>query len=204
MEVNTNGSKIKLISRDRENRPPDEEILGAVINIILDPVFIFPLQMGMKGAAVATVMGQIVTAALSLWYLCHMKAVKLGKHSFGLWPGLMKRFLILGLTSFLAQISLVISMAAVQNMCTKYGALDPIFSQQEFAQIPLAVLGIVMKFFQIAISIAIGMAAGCIPVVGYNIGAGKKYRAKSLFTHLLVAEAIVGAVALVIDRKSVV
>ena len=189
MEVNTNGSKIKLISRDRENRPPDEEILGAVINIILDPVFIFPLQMGMKGAAVATVMGQIVTAALSLWYLCHMKAVKLGKHSFGLWPGLMKRFLILGLTSFLAQISLVISMAAVQNMCTKYGALDPIFSQQEFAQIPLAVLGIVMKFFQIAISIAIGMAAGCIPVVGYNIGAGKKYRAKSLFTHLLVAEA---------------
>ena len=173
-------------------------VLGAVINIILDPVFIFPLQMGMKGAAVATVMGQIVTAALSLWYLCHMKAVKLGKHSFGLWPGLMKRFLILGLTSFLAQISLVISMAAVQNMCTKYGALDPIFSQQEFAQIPLAVLGIVMKFFQIAISIAIGMAAGCIPVVGYNIGAGKKYRAKSLFTHLLVAEAIVGAVALVI------
>ena len=198
MEVNTNGSKIKFISRDRENRPPDEEILGAVINIILDPVFIFPLQMGMKGAAVARVMGQIVTAALSLWYLCHMKAVKLGKHSFGLWPGLMKRFLILGLTSFLAQISLVISMAAVQNMCTKYGALDPIFSQQEFAQIPLAVLGIVMKFFQIAISIAIGMAAGCIPVVGYNIGAGKKYRAKSLFTHLLVAEAIVGAVALVI------
>lgn len=173
-------------------------VLGAVINIILDPVFIFPLQMGMKGAAAATVLGQIVTAALSLWYLCHMKAVKLGRHSFGLWPGLMKRFLLLGLTSFLAQISLVISMAAVQNMCTKYGALDPIFGQQEFAQIPLAVLGIVMKFFQIAISIAIGMAAGCIPVVGYNIGAGRKDRAKSLFTHLLVAEAIVGAIALII------
>ncbi len=173
-------------------------VLGAVINIILDPVFIFPLQMGMKGAAVATVLGQIVTAALSLWYLCQMKAVKLGRHSFGLWPGLMKRFLILGLTSFLAQISLVISMAAVQNMCTKYGAMDPIFGQQEFAQIPLAVLGIVMKFFQIAISIAIGMAAGCIPVVGYNIGAGRKDRAKSLFTHLLAAEAIVGAIALII------
>lgn len=154
--------------------------------------------MGMKGAAVATVLGQIVTAALSPWYLCHMKAVKLGRHSFGLWPGLMKRFLILGLTSFLAQISLVISMAAVQNMCTKYGAMDPVFGQQEFAQIPLAVLGIVMKFFQIAISIAIGMAAGCIPVVGYNIGAGRKDRAKSLFTHLLVAEAIVGAIALII------
>ena len=69
------------------------------------------------------------------------------------------KFLILGLTSFLAQISLVVSMAAVQNMCMKYGAKDPIFGQPELAQIPLAVLGIVMEFFQIAISIAIGMAA---------------------------------------------
>lgn len=64
--------------------------------------------------------------------------------------------------------------------------------------IPLAVLGIVMKFFQIAISIAIGFAAGCIPIVGYNIGAGLKGRAKQLFTYLLVSEAIVGVVALLI------
>ena len=53
----------------------------------------------------------------------------------------------------------------------KYGARDPVFGQPEYAQIPLAVLGIVMKFFQIAISIAIGMAAGCIPIAGYNVGA---------------------------------
>lgn len=55
-----------------------------------------------------------------------------------------------------------------------------------------------MKFFQIVISIAVGMAAGCIPIVGYNIGAGRKDRASSLFTHLLAAEALVGAVALLI------
>ncbi len=60
--------------------------------------------------------------ALSIWYLCHMKAVKLERHSFGIWRNLMKKFLALGITSFLAQISLVISMAAVQNMCTQYGA----------------------------------------------------------------------------------
>ena len=173
-------------------------LAGAVVNLILDPVFLFVFRWGMMGAAVATVLGQILTAALSIWYLCHMKAVRLERKSFGLYGCLMKKFLPLGLTSFLAQISLVISMAAVQNMCTKYGALDPVFGQPEYAQIPLAVLGIVMKFFQIVISISIGMAAGCIPVVGYNMGAGRLDRARKLFFYLLIAEAVVGAVALVI------
>lgn len=173
-------------------------IVGAVANIILDPIFIFGFKWGMMGAAVATVIGQILTALLSVWYLCHMKAVKLRKSSFGFFGSLMAKFLPLGITSFLAQISLVISMAAVQNMCTKYGALDPVFGQTEYAQIPLAVLGIVMKFFQIVISIAVGLAAGCIPIVGYNIGAGRRDRAKSLFTRLLAAEAIIGLLATLI------
>ncbi|MBQ8647501.1 MAG: MATE family efflux transporter [Oscillospiraceae bacterium] len=173
-------------------------VAGAVANILLDPIFIFPLRMGMKGAAVATVLGQMLTAGLSAWYLARMKALKLQKGDFALRLGLMRRFLVLGVTSFLSQVSLVVSMAAVQNMCTRYGALDPVFGQPEYAQIPLAVLGIVMKFFQIAISIAVGMAAGCIPVVGYNIGAGRKDRARTLFTYLLAGEAAVGAVALLI------
>lgn len=171
---------------------------GAIANIILDPIFIYVFKWGMMGAAVATVIGQILTAVLSIWYLCHMKAVKIEKSSFKFSGKLISKFLALGMTSFLAQISLVISMAAVQNTCMKYGALDPIFGQAEYAQIPLAVLGIVMKFFQIAISIAIGLAAGCIPVVGYNIGAKRKDRAKTLFTYLLIAEAIVGGIALII------
>ena len=173
-------------------------VAGAVTNIILDPIFIFPMKMGMMGAAVATVAGQILTAGLAAWYLFHMKAVKLEKSSFRLQGGLIRRFLLLGITSFLSQISLVVSMAAVQNMCTKYGALDPVFGQPEYAQIPLAVLGIVMKFFQIAISVCVGMAAGCIPVVGYNIGAGRKDRARGLFTLLLGWEAALGLAALLI------
>jgi putative MATE family efflux protein len=173
-------------------------VIGAVVNIILDPIFIYPLHLGMKGAAIATILGQILTAILAVWYLFHMKSVKLGRSSFGIWGGLMKKFLSLGITSFLSQISLVISMAAVQNMCTRYSALDAVFGQPEYSQIPLAVLGIVMKFFQIVISIAVGMAAGCIPVVGYNIGAGRKDRAKTLFTCLLTGEAIVGVAALLI------
>ena len=89
-------------------------------------------------------------------------------------------------------------MAAINNMVRKYGALDPIFGQTEYAQIPMAVVGIVMKFFQIVISIVVGMSAGCIPIVGYNIGAGRKDRVKTLFSYLLIAEAAVGAVAFLI------
>ena len=173
-------------------------VAGAITNIILDPIFIFIFKWGMMGAAVATVLGQVLTAGLSVWYLCHMKAVKLEKSSFGLHGRLAAKYLPLGICSFLSQISLVAAMAAIQNMTLKYGRLDPIFGQEQLAQIPMAVLGIVMKFFQIVISIAVGLAAGCIPIVGYNIGAGRKDRARHLFTLLLIAEAAVGVVALLI------
>ena len=173
-------------------------LAGALVNIILDPIFIFVFRWGMTGAAVATVLGQVLTAFLAVWYLCHMKAVSMEKNSFRLHSALAKKYLPLGICSFLSQISLVMAMAAIQNMTLKYGALDPVFGQEQYAQIPMAVLGIVMKFFQIVISIAVGLAAGCIPVVGYNIGAGRKDRAKALFVRLLAAEAIVGGIALLI------
>ena len=173
-------------------------LAGAAVNIVLDPIFIFVFRWGMMGAAVATVLGQIFTAALAIWYLCRMKAVRLERGSFRLHGHLAKKYLPLGICSFLSQISLVMAMAAIQNMTLKYSAIDPIFGQAQYTQIPMAVLGIVMKFFQIVISISVGLAAGCIPVVGYNIGAGRNDRAKSLFTRLLAAEAIVGAAALLI------
>ncbi len=173
-------------------------LAGAVINIILDPVFIFIFRWGMMGAAVATVLGQLVTAALAVWYIVHMKLVKPARPDFRLDGGVCRKTLVLGMTSFLSQISLVASMAAVNNMIRKYGALDPVFGQEQYAQIPMAVVGIVMKFFQIVISIVVGMAAGCIPIVGFNMGAGKKDRVRELFTRLLTAEAAVGAAALLI------
>ena len=173
-------------------------LAGAVFNMIFDPILIFVFRWGMMGAAIATVLGQIITALLAVWYLCHMKAVRLEKSSFRLHMKLAKKYMSLGITSFLSQISLVMAMAAIQNMTLKYGALDPVFGQEQYAQIPMAVLGIVMKFFQIVISVTVGLAAGCIPVVGYNIGAGRRDRAKALFLRLLAAEAIVGGAALVV------
>ncbi len=173
-------------------------LAGAVINIILEPIFIFAFRWGMMGAAVATVIGQVATAVLSLWYLLHMRIIKPASHDYALQWNICGRMLSLGITSFLSQISLVAAMAAINNMLRKYGALDPIFGQEQYAQIPMAVVGIVMKFFQIVISIVVGMAAGCIPIVGFNMGAGKKERVKEPFTKLLTYEALVGLIALLL------
>ena len=173
-------------------------LAGAVINIILDPIFIFCFRWGMKGAAVATVIGQVATAILAVWYLMNMRIIKPAPGDYTLRRSICGRMLMLGITSFLSQISLVAAMAAINNMLRKYGALDAVFGQEQYAQIPMAVVGIVMKFFQIVISIVVGMAAGCIPIVGYNMGAEKKMRVRALFTKLLIAEALVGAVTLVL------
>ena len=173
-------------------------LLGAAANIVLDPIFIFAFKWGMTGAAVATVIGQVLTAVLTAWYLLHTKTVKPSVSSLRIEPSVAQKTVSLGICSFLSQISLVAAMAAINNMIRKYGALDPVFSQPEYAQIPMAVVGIVMKFFQIVISVVVGMAAGCIPIVGYNVGAGLLKRVKSLFTRLLLCEAAVGAVAFVI------
>lgn len=173
-------------------------LAGAVVNIILDPIFIFVFRWGMMGAAVATVTGQIVTAVLAVWYLIPTKIIKLTGEDFKLDGSIVRRTLVLGICSFLSQISLVAAMAAINNMIRKYGALDAVFGQEQYAQIPMAVVGIVMKFFQIVISVVVGMAAGCIPIVGYNMGAGLNKRVKEIFTKLLLAEAVVGVLAFVI------
>lgn len=173
-------------------------LAGAVANIVLDPIMIYALHWGMMGAAVATVIGQVLTAALSVWYLLRMKTLRPKARDLRLHGGVVGKTLSLGICSLLSQISLVAAMAAINNMIRKYSALDPIFGQEQYAQIPMAVVGIVMKFFQIVISIVVGMAAGCIPIVGYNMGAQRTERVKKLFTMLLIAEACVGAVALLL------
>lgn len=173
-------------------------LAGAIINSILDPIFIFGFQWGMTGAAIATVIGQIATAILAVLYLFRAKNIKPHIHDLK-WNGqIAGKTLSFGLCSFLAQISLVAAMIAINNMIRKYSAMDAVFGQEQYAQIPMAVVGIVMKFFQIVISIVIGMAAGCIPIVGFNMGAKLSGRVKELLTKLLIAEACVGAIALIV------
>ena len=173
-------------------------LAGALTNILLDPVFIFGFRWGMMGAAFAMVLGQIVTAVLTVLYLKKMKTVSLSLSDLRIHPAIAKCYLPLGIMSFLSQISLVASMAAVNSMIQKYSLLDPVFSDPEYTQIPMAVVGIVMKFFQIVISVVVGTAAGCAPVAAYNTGAKRSDRVRELFTLLLKTETVVGASALLI------
>ena len=173
-------------------------LAGAAVNVVLDPLFIYTFHWGMAGAAAATVAGQILTCALAVWYLPRMRVVRLDRSCFRVFPKLAKEYIPLGATSFFSQIATVVSLFAINNTVTKYGAMDAVFSQTELAQIPLAVVGIVMKFLQIIMNISVGLAAGCIPVVGYNLGAGHKDRVKAILNGLLKIETVIGVVTFVI------
>ena len=170
-------------------------VAGALTNVVLDPIFIFACRWGMAGAAIATILGQILSALLMAGYLFRMKTMRLDRDALRVRGSVLRRTAPLGAASFLVQISIVLSMAVVLNMLKKYGALDEIFSQEQYAHIPTAVVGIVMKMFQIVMSVAIGLATGCIPIAGFNLGAEKPERVLALQRRLLWTEAAVGAVA---------
>lgn len=167
-------------------------LIGCAINVILDPIAIFVLDWGMKGAALATIAGQIVTAGLAVYYLFHTKSFVLKKSSFRLSGKVFKHILPLGISSFLTQISIVVIMAVMNNVLVMYGA-----NSKYGADIPMTVVGIVMKVFQIVIAIVVGIAAGSQPIVGYNYGAGQYGRVKKIYSTMIKAECIVGVIALI-------
>ncbi|MCR4955955.1 MAG: MATE family efflux transporter [Lachnospiraceae bacterium] len=168
-------------------------LVGCIINVILDPIAIFGLHLGMMGAALATITGQIVTAICGMIYLTRAKAVTLTKDSFILSGEIIRKFMPLGISSFLTQISIVVIMGVMNNVLVVYGA------QSKYgADIPLTVVGIVMKVFQIVVSVCIGIAAGSQPIIGYNYGAGEYKRVRQLFTAILKAEIVVGAISLIL------
>lgn len=134
-------------------------LAGCIINVILDPVAIFVLGWGMMGAALATILGQIVTALLAVWYLAHAQTFRLRGDSFRPSGRLLKKFLPLGVSSFITQVSIVVIMAVMNNVLVFYGAQSKYGSD-----IPLTVVGIVMKMFQIVVSVVVGVAAGCQPL----------------------------------------
>ena len=165
-------------------------IIGAVLNIILDYVFLFVFNMGVKGAAIATVISQIVTAVLNIAYIRKFKSIKITKQSLKLKFDICKKVSMLGFSSFITQMSFVAVIAVENNLLSKYGA------QTEFgSEIPITVLGIVMKINQILNSIIIGIAAGSQPIVGYNYGAEKYDRVKKTLKIVLSLSVVISVVA---------
>lgn len=155
-------------------------LAGAVLNIIGDPVAIFALDMGIKGAAYATILGQFVSFCICAAYLTRSRSFRLSLSSFRLEWRLLKQVMALGASSFLTQLSIVIVTIVNNILLVKYGALSPYGPD-----IPLGAFVVILKLFQIVLNIAIGIAAGAQPIVGYNYGAKKFGRVRELLVLMI-------------------
>lgn len=148
-------------------------LIGAITNTILDPIFIFVLHMGVKGAALATIIGQILSFIFSIACIRSFKSIKITKNTLKLNSQIIFKVLSLGISSFITQMAITIVMIVMNNSLKHYGALSEYGSN-----IPLSVLGIVMKVNQILISVTVGIAVGAQPIIGFNYGAGNYRRVK--------------------------
>ncbi|MCI8590489.1 MAG: MATE family efflux transporter [Clostridiales bacterium] len=162
-------------------------LIGAMTNIILDPVFIFGLHWGMKGAALATVLGQVVSFVISLFYFFRTKTFKLTKRSFIPDFKTFANALKLGASSFITQMTIVIISLVCNIMLAKYGAMS-----HYGVDIPIAIIGIESKVFTVVINLVVGIVLGCQPIIGYNIGAGNYDRVKKLYRSILLCTVVIG------------
>lgn len=167
--------------------------LGAVINTIFDPVFIFVFHMGVRGAAIATVMGQVASFIFSVAYLPRFKTVRFNAAAFRLNGRTCGNILSFGISSFITQFAITIVMALTNNLLASYGA-NSVYG----SEIPLTATGIVMKVNQILISILVGIAVGTQPIIGYNYGARNFMRVKKSLDIALVASEIIAVIAFLI------
>lgn len=168
-------------------------VLGAVINLILDPAAIFLLHMGVEGAALATVIGQIASCAVTILYFRKPKSFRFSAHSFRPVWKTAKKICLLGISSFITQMAIVIIISVANNMIVRYGP-----ASRFGAEIPLSAVGIVMKVFGIVIAFSVGIAVGGQPVAGYNYGAGNYSRVFRTYRLVLLANLSVGAIALLL------
>ena len=168
-------------------------VLGAILNIILDPILIFAFKMGVEGAAIATILSQFITFILNVLYIKKFKSITLNKESFKIKLDIAKRVVTLGISSFITQMSFVFVVAVENNLLAKYGA------ESKFGrEIPITVLGIVMKISQILNSIIIGISAGSQPIFGYNYGARKFDRVKQTLKIVLGISVIISIFAFIL------
>lgn len=168
-------------------------VIGAILNVILDPVFIFIFKMGVQGAAIATVIGQIASFIVSVIYMPHFKTVHPDSTSFRLNAKICGNVAVFGLSSFITQFAITIVMALTNNLLVTYGA-----SSVYGAEIPLTATGIVMKVNQIMIAILLGIATGTQPIIGFNYGAKNYKRVKQALELSLIASEIISILSFLV------
>lgn len=168
-------------------------LVGAVTNIILDPIFIFVFKWGIAGAAWATVIGQVATLVMCSIYFIKPKTFVLSKKSFIVDSKILLKVISLGFSTFITQISIVV-MTLVCNMTLfKYGDLS-IYGPD----IPISVFSIQTKVFTVVLSIVTGIVLGGQPIFGYNYGAGKFDRVRKAYFIVLVSSLVVSGIACLI------
>lgn len=168
-------------------------IVGAVINAILNPIFLFGLHMGIAGAAYATVIGQVISGLMVIFYLTRFKTVKLTLAALKPVPGYARDVLILGMAPFFNQLSMMVVQVVLNNSLTYYGALSVYGSD-----VPLACAGIVSKVNMLFFAVVIGMAQGLQPIVGFNYGAKKYRRVKEAYWKMAVAATVISSISFVV------
>ncbi len=155
--------------------------VGAVLNIVGDPIAIYALDLGIRGAAYATIIGQFASFVICACYLFRSKTFRIRLKSFVPDFSILPKIMALGMSSFMTQLCIVATTVVNNVMLVRYGA------QSEFgADIPLAAFVVIMKLFQIVLNIAIGISAGAQPIVGYNYGAKQYGRVKKLLKLILL------------------
>lgn len=170
-----------------------QTLAGAITNIILDPIFIFVLHWGIKGAAWATIIGQVLTLVIGLTYILRSKTFRLEKSSFKLNLQVFGNVTKLGISTFITQIAVVIITLVANISLAKYGSLS-----EYGADIPIATMGICSKVFSIMLNIAIGIVVGAQPILGYNIGAGKNERVRETFRLVISATVIISVILTIV------
>ena len=163
-------------------------ITGAIINIILDPIFIFGFKLGVMGGAIATVIGQFVSFVIAICYLKKFRTVNINKDSMKIDKNIF-RILGLGLSSFITQCTILVLFVFMNNMMTKLGA-----SSKFGADIPLSVYGVISKVNSIYISIVLGISIGAQPIIGFNYGAGNNDRVRETLKKILIINFIIGII----------
>lgn len=163
-------------------------VVGAIINIILDPIFIFVFNLGVAGGAIATVIGQVVSFIIAFAYLFKVKSVTLKKKYFKIDKDIL-RVLSLGLSSFITQMTILVLFVFMNNMMTKLGA-----STKFGSDIPLSVYGVISKINSLYISTVLGISIGAQPIIGFNYGAGNEERVKETIRKVLIINFIVGII----------
>lgn len=163
-------------------------VIGAIINIILDPIFIFGFDMGVKGGALATIIGQIVSFVIAIIYLFKIKSVKLTRNDFKLDKDVF-RILALGISSFITQATILVLFIFMNNILTKLGA-----NTKFGADIPLSVYGVISKINSLYISTVLGISIGSQPIIGFNYGAGNKSRVKETIRKVLIINFAIGII----------